>query len=359
MAVHCGNGFDAGFWPLSKFSFEPIRCCLLSLGADMRRRDFITMLGGAAASSNLWPLAARAQHVWRIGMLETTGESVKSADIDAFRKGLRELGYVEGKNLTIDYRSADGRPERFPALAAELIDLNVDVIVTRGTPAAVAAKNATKTIPVIMAAIGEPLLLVASLARPGGNITGFSAFVTDLMAKRVELIKELVPALTRIAVLLNMSNGSQPDQWEQVQATARLMGVGSQLLDVRKATDIGPAFEEASRQRANALIVGIDTLTQANQQLIIDLAIKHRLPAIYASREFVDAGGLVTYGVNYPDLYRRSATMVDKIFRGAKPADLPVEQPTKFEMVINQKTARAIGLPIPQGILLRADEVIE
>jgi putative ABC transport system substrate-binding protein len=307
-----------------------------------------------------WPVVARAQQkVWRIGMLETTGEDVKTEDITAFRKALRELGYVEGKNLTIDYRSADGRPERFPALAAELITRDVDLIVTRGTPAALAAKDATKTIPVVMSAIGDPLLVVPSLARPGGNITGFSSFVTDLMAKRVDLIKEIVPGLTRIAALLNMSNGSQSDSWQQVQTTARIVGVESQLLDVRKASDIGSAFEDAIRQHTNALIVGIDTLTQANQQLIIDLALKHRLPAIYASREFVDAGGLMTYGVNYPDLYRRSATMVDKIFRGAKPADLPVEQPTKFEMVINQKTAKAIGLPIPQGILLRADEVIE
>jgi putative ABC transport system substrate-binding protein len=323
----------------------------------MKRRQFLGILGGAAAG---WPLAARAQQkVWRIGMLETTGESVKPADIDAFRKGLRELGYVEGKNLTIDYRSVDGRPERFPPLAAELIALKVDVIVTRGTPGAIAAKNATKTIPVVMSSIGDPLLVVASLARPGGNITGFSSFVTDLMAKRVDLLKEIVPGLTRVAAVLNMSNGSQPDQWTQIQDSARVVGVEAKLFDVRKTADFGPAYSDAGNQRGTALIVGIDTLTQANQQLIIDLAIKHRLPAIYASREFVDAGGLMTYGVNYPDLYRRSATMVDKIFKGAKPADLPVEQPTKFEMVINQKTAKAIGLPIPQGILLRADEVIE
>lgn len=322
----------------------------------MKRREFILGLGGAA----LWPIAARAQErVRRIGMLETIGENVKPEDIGALRKGLRELGYVEGKNLTIDYRSADGRPERFPALAAELIALNVDMIVTRGTPAALAAKNTTKTIPVVMAAIGEPLLLVASLAHPGGNITGFSSFVTDLMAKRVDLLKEIVPGLTRIAAVLNMSNGSQPDQWTQIQASARVVGVEAKLFDVRKTADFEPAFEDARKRPGTAVIVGIDTLTQAYQQLIIDLAIKYQLPAIYASCEFVDAGGFLTYGVNYPDLYRRSATMIDKIFRGAKPADLPVEQPTKFEMVINQKAAKAMGLPIPQGILLRANEVIE
>jgi putative ABC transport system substrate-binding protein len=210
-----------------------------------------------------------------------------------------------------------------------------------------------------MAAIGDPLLVVASLARPGSNITGFSAFVTDLMAKRVQLLKEIVPGLTRVAALLNMSNGSQPDQWKEIEATTHAMGVESQLLDVRKRSDIEPALDDASSQGANALIVGIDTLTQANQELIIDLAMKHRLPAIYVSREFVDAGGLLAYGVNYPDLYRRAATLVNKIINGVKPADLPVEQPTKFELVINLKTAKALKLSIPQGILLRADEVIE
>ena len=292
-------------------------------------------------------------------MLETTGEAVKPADIGAFRNGLRDLGYVEGRNVIIEYRSADGRPERFPALAAELVGLNVDLIVTRGTPAAVAAKNATKTIPVVMAAVGDPLLVVASLARPASNITGFSAFVTDLMKKRVELLKEIVPGLSRVAALLNMSNGSQPDQWKDIVATTHAMGVVSQLLDVRKRSDIEPALDNASSQGANALIVGIDTLTQANQQLIIDIAMKHRLPAVYVSREFVDAGGLLSYGVNYPDLYRRAATLVNKIIKGAKPADLPVEQPTKFELVINLKTAKALGIIVPPILLARADEVIE
>jgi putative ABC transport system substrate-binding protein len=324
----------------------------------MQRREFVAGLAGVVAL----PFAAHAQQAgktWRIGMLETTGEAAKPADINAFRQALRELGYVEGQNLNIEYRSADGRPDRFPGLATELIALKVDLIVTRGTPAAVAAKNATKTIPIVMAAIGDPLLIVASLARPGGNITGLSAFVTDLMTKRVELIKEIVPGRARIGALLNISNTSQPDQWKEIEATARKVGVQAQLIDIRKTSEIGPAFDDASRQRVNALIVGIDAVTQANQQLILDLAITHRMPAIYASREFVDAGGLLTYGVNYPDLYRRAATLVHKIFRGAKPADLPVEQPTKFELVINLKAAKAIGLTVSPLMLTRADEVIE
>ena len=210
-----------------------------------------------------------------------------------------------------------------------------------------------------MAAIGEPLLVVASLARPVGNITGLSAFVTDLMAKRVELLRDMVPGLSRVGALLNMSNASQPPQWTEVDNTARTIGIQSQLFDVRKAADLSSAFDAASQQHIGAFIVGIDALTQANQDLIIQLAVKHRLPAIYPSREFVDAGGLITYGVNYPDLYRRAATFVDKIFKGAKPADLPIEQPTKFELVINLRAAKAIGLTIPEVFLLRADEVIE
>jgi putative ABC transport system substrate-binding protein len=324
----------------------------------MKRREFITLLGGAVAG----PLTARAQQAGitaRVGMLETVSAVLKPDDLAAFQQGLRALGYVEGQNLRIEYRSADGRPERFPELARELVGLNVDVIITRGTPAAFAARNATSTIPIVMAAIGEPLLVVASLARPVGNITGLSAFVTDLMAKRVELLRDMVPGLSRVGALLNMSNASQPSQWTEVDNTARTIGIQSQLFDVRKAADLAPMFENASRQKIGAFVIGIDAVTQANQKVIIELAAKHRLPAIYPSREFVDAGGLITYGVNYPDLYRRAATFVDKILKGTKPSELPVEQPTKFEMIVNLKTAKLLGLTLPPAILLRADDVIE
>jgi ABC-type uncharacterized transport system substrate-binding protein len=327
----------------------------------MNRREFITLLGGAAVA---WPLVARAQQagkVWRIGILDTTSVALNAANFDALRQGLRQHGYIEGQNLVIDYRSADGRVERFPDLAAELVHLKVDLIVTRGTPAVVAVKNATKTIPVVMAASGDPIGagVVAGLARPGANVTGLSAFVTELQAKRLELLKELVPGINRIAALLNMSSPATPPQWEQTKAAARTLAIEPQLLDVRKPEDLNRAFETAIRQRAEALVVGINALTQANRRPIADLATKHRLPAIYASREFVDAGGLVAFGVNYPDLYRRAATYVDKILKGAKPADLPIEQPTKFEMVINLKTAKALGLDVPPTLLARADKVIE
>jgi putative ABC transport system substrate-binding protein len=232
------------------------------------RRQFISALGGAAAAALPLPLCAQqAGRIWRVGMLETVSTVLKPDDIGAFRQGLQALGYVEGQNLKIEYRSADGRPERFPELARELVARNIDVIITRGTPAAFAAKDSTSTIPIVMAAIGEPLLVVASLAYPGGNITGLSAFVTELMAKRVELLRDMVPGLSRIGALLNMSNGSQSSQWTEIEKTARTISIQSQLFDVRRTADLSPAFEVASRQQVGAFIVGIDALTQANQEL--------------------------------------------------------------------------------------------
>jgi ABC-type uncharacterized transport system substrate-binding protein len=325
----------------------------------MQRRQFIGIIAGAAAA---WPVGVYAQQpkkIWRIGMLETVAAALKTPDYEAFLAGMESLGYVEGRDFKIEYRSADGHPDRFPKLAQELVSQSVDLITTRGTPAAFAAKNSTKTIPVVMAAIGEPLLVVASIARPGGNITGLSAFVNDLMGKRTELLRDMLPGLSWVGALLNMSNRSQPPQWTEIQNTARTNGVETQLFDVRSAADLATAIDDASKHKTGAIVVGIDTLTQSNQRIIIELAAKHRVPAIYPSREFVDAGGLISFGVNYPDLYRRAAIFVDKIFKGAKPSELPVEQPTKFELVVNLKTAKAIGLTVPPMLLARADDVIE
>jgi putative tryptophan/tyrosine transport system substrate-binding protein len=327
----------------------------------MKRRAFFALAGSAMAA---WPLAARAQHpakIYRIGVLETVSSSLNVKNLDALRRGLRELGYVESRNYILEYRSADGDAERFPALADELVRLHVDLIVTRGTPAAQAAKNATETIPVVMAAIGEPLGIgvVASLARPGGNVTGFSAFVTELAGKRVELAKELRPGTSTVGLLNNMGNPVVPPQWEATKKAAKVLGIEAVLLDIRRRDDIPRAFETANAQHVDILLVGIEVLIQENRQLITDLAAKHRLPAIYASKEFVDVGGLMTYGVSYPDLYFRSATLIDKIFRGAKPGDLPVEQPTKLELIVNLKTAKALGVDVPPTLLTRADEVIE
>ena len=324
----------------------------------MDRREFL----GALAGSLLAAQAAEAQSAgkaYRIGMLERTPAAVNAANLDGFRQGLRDLGYVEGKNLVIEYRSADGHDERFSTLAAELVRLKADLILTRGTPAALAAKNATVTIPVVILGVGDPVGqgVVASLAHPGGNITGLSAVVTELYAKRVQLLRDLVPRAARIAALFNMSNPALPSQWKEVEIAARSLGLQSQLLDVRKPEDLAPAFDAALKHRADVLMVGLETLTLTNQQLIVDLAAKHRLPAMYASTEF--AGGLVAYGVRYPDQYRLAASFADKIFKGAKPSDLPVERPTKFELVINLKAAKALALTVPPSVLGRADEVIE
>jgi putative ABC transport system substrate-binding protein len=324
----------------------------------VRRRAFITLIGGAAA----WPLAARAQltgKVYRIGILEVSSAALNEANLDAFRQGLRELGYVEGKNLIIEYRSSDGRAERFAELARELVALKVDLIVTRGTPAVEAAARATTTIPVVMAAIAEPPTGVTNLAHPGGNVTGFISLTSELEPKRVELIKEIVPHAARIAAMYNMANPVFPARWQQMERLAQSLGMQAQLLDVRAFTDLERAFGAASAQRADALVVSMDGLTVANRALIAELAAKHRLPAIYGSKEFAKAGGLISYAPKITDQYRRAATYADKIFKGARPADLPAEQPARFELVVNLKAAKALGLTIPEAFLLRADEVIE
>jgi putative tryptophan/tyrosine transport system substrate-binding protein len=323
----------------------------------MRRREFVTALAGATAA---WPLAGRTQEggkVFRIGMAEPVSAELNAAYLAAFRQELQRLGYVEGRNLVIDHRSADGDASRFPAILTELITLNVDLLVARGTPAALAAKKATRTIPVLMA-VGEPLLVVDSLARPGGNITGFSGVQPELEPKRMELLREMAPATSGIAALLNLSNPVTAPQLKELQAATSAKGWRFRLFDVRSREDIERAFD-ALDKTSDAIVVGLEGVTQAPRRTIAELSAKHRLPAIYGGREFVEAGGLIFYGPSFTDIYRRLAIYADKIFKGAKPADLPVEQPTKLELVINGAAARALGLEIPPSLRLLADEVIE
>ena len=293
------------------------------------RRAFLRGLAGGGLAAPLIVQAQPSAKLYRIGMIERTPIGINAANVQAFRQGLREQGYVEGEHFVLEYRSADGQDQRFPGLAGELARLRVDLILTRGTPAALAVKNATVTIPAVIIGVGDPVGqgLVASLAHPGGNITGLSAAVTEIYPKRVQLLAELVPRAARIAGLFNMSNPALPPQWREIERAARSLDIEPILLDVRKADDLEPAFRSAMRQRADALVVGLDTLTQANQGVIVDLAARYRLPAIYASTEF--ARGLVAYGVNYPEMYRRAAGLAHKIFKGARPATSPSRSPPR------------------------------
>jgi putative tryptophan/tyrosine transport system substrate-binding protein len=325
----------------------------------MNRRTFVASVAAGFMVQPYRVVAQQASKIWRVGMLETTSAALNAANLDAFRQGLRELGYIEGRNLSIEYRSADGRGERFAELAAELVSLKVDLILARGTPAALAAKKATRSIPVVIVSIADPLQVVASLAHPGGNITGLSNQTPDFEAKRLELLRALVPQVARVAMLYNMSNPYYPARWAEMEVTAKSLGIQAQLLDARNPEDLERVFDAASSQHADGLIVAADGLFQGNRKRISELAATHRLPAIYQSREFVQAGGLIAYGPSYPDLYRRATTYIDKILKGANPGDLPIEQPTKFGLVINLKTAEALRLTIPQSLLLRADEVIQ
>jgi putative ABC transport system substrate-binding protein len=322
----------------------------------MRRRAFLAVLGAAA-----WPLAARAQHtlkIYRIGMVEPISVELNAGNLAAFRRGLQELGYEEGRHFVLEYRSADGDARRFPALISDLINLKIDLLVTRGTPAALAAKNATSTIPVVIAGAGEPLLIVESLARPGANITGLSGLQPDLELKRVEFLKEMAPATKGIAALLNMSNPVTAPQLKGLERAAQDKGWPFRLFDVRTRDDIERAFAALDKS-SYAVVVGFEGLTQAHRHRIAELAAQHRLPAVYGGREFVGAGGLMFYGPSFEDMYHRAATYVDKIIKGATPGELPIEQPTKFELVINGRAARALGLEIPANVRLLADEVIE
>ena len=329
----------------------------------MRRREFITLLGGAAAApSLLWPLGARAQQAGKlptIGYLGPTTASVESRRFAAFVQRMRELGWTEGRNFIIEVRWAEGRSERFAEIAAEFVRLKVDVIVTVGAGVS-AAKQATSVIPIVFAAAADPLGsgFVASLARPGGNSTGLSLQATDLAGKRLEFLREVVPGLRRLAIMANVGYPAAVLEMGEVQATARTLGLDAAASEIRRAEDIAAAFE-ALTGRAEALYVVLDPLTNTNRVRINTLALGARLPTMHGFREFVEAGGLMSYGADLLDLYRRAADYVDKILRGTKPADIPVEQPTKFDLVINLKTAKALGLTIPPTLLARADAVIE
>ena len=305
--------------------------------------------------------AQQPKKVPRIGYLPSGPISERVHLWDAFRQGMRELGYVEGQNITLVFPSAEVTPERLPHLAAELVSLKVDVIVAAGTPAVQAAKEATKTIPIVTPITTEPLEtgLVASLARPGGNITGLSYMSSDLSGKRLELLREVVPGVSRIAVLSNPSSATVPPMMRKTEVAARALGVQLQRLEVHGPDDFERVFQAATKERAGALITLDDAFAFTQRTRIVKLATKNRLPAIYGFREFVEVGGLMSYAANLSDMYRRAATYVDKILKGTKPADLPVEQPMKFELVINLKTAEQIGLTIPPNVLVRADKVIK
>jgi putative ABC transport system substrate-binding protein len=334
--------------------------------AWIRRREFITLLGGAAT----WPVAARAQQpaakTARIGLLATG--ALDSADmksiLDAFRQGLRERGYVEGQNIVIEYRAADGKIERFPELATELVRLNLDLIVAGNTPAARAAKEATITIPIVVPVMGDPVGdgLVASLARPGGNITGMTFLGPELAIKRLELLKQALPTISRVAALWHpgaYGESTMREMMRKMEVAAGTLLVQLQLVEVRGAAEFDRAFLAITSERADALIVLPSPMLFGERRHIVDLATRHRLPSIAMAREFVELGGLMAYGASIRDLFRSAGVYVDKILQGTKPADLPVEQPTKFELVINLTTAKALGLEVPPTLLALADEVIE
>jgi putative ABC transport system substrate-binding protein len=317
----------------------------------MRRREFITLLGGVAAS---WPVAARAQQstkVYRIGFVSMLSADSLPQRLEAFRAGLREFGYQEGQNIVIEYRWADGQYERLPALFAEMVRLNVDVIVTHGTPGALAAKQVTKTIPIVMAVIAdaEASGLVTSLARPGGNVTGLTIFIPELAAKRLELLKETLPGLTDVGVLLNRVNPANEPIVPAMRRTAEPLKLNLHQFGVRDAAEFEAAFTEMAAKRVGALVIIDDATLIANAPALAQIALQHRLPSI-GWPGYAVAGGLLSYGINFPDMFRRAATFVDKILRGTKPTDLPVERATKFETIVNLKTAKALGLECRQQL---------
>jgi putative tryptophan/tyrosine transport system substrate-binding protein len=329
----------------------------------LRRREFIALLGGAAAA---WPLAAHAQqrpNVPRVGYLFSLTESQGRHLWEACRQGLRELGYVEGRNIVVDVRwvAVAGRYEQLPGLVAEVERLNVDIIVAAATPTNLAVKAGSGKMPVVFVAVADPLLvgLIASLSRPSGRFTGLSLLTPDMSGKRLELLADAVPNLSSVAILSNPRNPASAVFLDETQIAAQKLRIALHVFEVRNPEEVERAFETAVGRGVAALNVFDDPFIHSHRARIIEFAAKHRLPAIYGTREFADEGGLLAYGPHRPDLYRRSATFVDKILKGAKPADLPVEQPTRFELIVNLKTAKVLGLELPTTMLLRADEVIE
>jgi putative ABC transport system substrate-binding protein len=325
----------------------------------VRRREFITLIGGAVT----WPLVARAQPTGKlptIGFLGATNPSIESQRVAAFVLRLRELGWIDSRNLAIEYRWAESRNERYAENAAEFVRLKVDVIVTQATPPTLAAKQATAVIPIVFANASDPVGtgLVASLARPGGNITGLASQTTDTAGKKLEFLREAVPDLRRLAIMANVGNPASVLEMGEAQAAARKLGLEVTTSEIRRAKDIAPVFK-ALRERVDALYVCPDPLMNTNRTGVNILAVGVRLPTMHGVREYVEAGGLMFYGPNVPDQFRRVADIVDKILRGTKPGDIPVEQPTRFDLVINLTTATALGLEIPPTLLARADEVIE
>ena len=326
----------------------------------MDRRRSLFAIPAVIYAIGIRQAAAQAAKVYRIGLLEIEPARANRANMDALLRGLKEAGYVEGKNLVIDYRAVEGRPERLPDLAAELIRAKPDIIVTRGSPATLAVK-AVGSVPIVMAATADPVAagIVKNLAHPGGNVTGLTNLVADLGPKRMEILRQIVPAGSRIGVLMNMGNPVNVRVWKGLETGAKAAGLVPILLDVRDANALDQALQAAKAQGITALEVDLEGVTMGRRGVITSFAAQHRLPAVYSAREAVDAGGLMSYGADYPHLYYRVASYIDKILKGAKPGDLPIEQPTKLNLVINMKAARALGLTIPKELRLRADEVIE
>jgi len=331
----------------------------LPSGVAVRRRKFLVVLGGAAT----WSFAARAQQPSKLRTIGFLGAATPSATglwTAAFVQRVRELGWIEGRTVAIEYRWAEGRSQRFAEIADELVRLKVDVILTHSTEPTLAAKQATSVIPIVFANAGDPVgnALVASLARPGGNVTGLSIQGTDTVGKRLELLREAVPGLRRLAIMGNVSNSAVVTEMREVQDAARSLGLEITISEIRRVEDIAPAFQ-ALTGGADAVYVGADSLAIVNRVRINTLALGARLPTMSSVRAYVEAGALMSYGANFPDLWRRAGDFVDKILRGTKPADIPVEQPTKFDLIINLKTAKSLGLTVPPTLLARADEVIE